>query len=351
LKESFSLNLSEKQISMLNFPLPRIDIDQELHDLLLPFCRLTEGAVWIDNKNKHKVGCLDCVDSNMVKTMMGNEFASLTVHDPPYNFVAFEEIQLSEFIEWCRQWINISYNILQDNASLYIWLGADQNNHFQPLPDFIRMMSSSGFTSKSFITMRNQRGYGTQKNWMSVRQELLYYVKGSPGFNIEAEYTEIPKILKGYYKTIDGRETENLERGKSDNIRAGNVWVDVQQVFYRMEENVNGCFAQKPLKAIERIVQANSNVNDIVVDLFAHSGTTLIAAEKLNRRCFTADIDPVYCEITIRRLENYRTNHKTGWQNSNPFAEDIIHNKKIMNYLKKNYEYDLSSIKPEKIAV
>ena len=44
-------------------------------------------------------------------------------------------------------------------------------------------------------------------------------------------------------------------------------------------------------------------------------------------------IDPVYCEITIRRLENYRKNGKTGWQNSNPFMNEIIKDKKMRNYL------------------
>ncbi|MDR3609410.1 MAG: site-specific DNA-methyltransferase [Ignavibacteriaceae bacterium] len=336
---------------MVNFALPRIDNDPALHDLFLPYCRIKEGEIWIDKNEKHKVGCIDSVNKKQIEKLMGGEKAALAVQDPPYNFVAFEEKKLSEFIDWCRLWINISKDILKEDASLYIWLGADQNNHFQPLPDFMRMMSSTGFTSRSFITMRNQRGYGTQKNWMSVRQELLYYVKGNPGFNVEAEYTDIPKILKGYYKTVNGKETDNIERGKSENIRAGNVWVDIQQVFYRMEENVNGCYAQKPLKSIERIVQANSNKREIVIDLFAHSGTTLIAAEKLDRKCFTADIDPVYCEITIRRLENYRNNNKSGWQNSNPFAKEIINDKKILNYLYKNYSIDTSSIKPKKIAV
>jgi len=336
---------------MENFPLPRIDSDPQLHDLLLPYCRIRPGDIWTDKIKNHKVGCLDSADESEIFKVMDGEKALLAVHDPPYNFVAFEEKQLNDFIEWSRKWINISFNVLDNNSALYIWLGADQNNHFQPLSDFIRMMSSSGFDSRSFITMRNQRGYGTQKNWMSVRQELLYYVKGNPVFNIDAEYTDIPKILKGYYKTVDGKETENLERSKSDNIRAGNVWVDIQQVFYRMEENVNGCYAQKPLKAIERIVQANSNKDDIIVDLFAHSGTTLIAAEKLDRRCFTADIDPVFCEITIRRLENYRNNNKSGWQNSNPFADELLSNKKVMNYLKKNYHLDVSSIDTRKIAV
>ena len=68
------------------------------------------------------------------------------------------------------------------------------------------MMKDSGFNSRSFITMRNQRGYGTQKNWMSVRQELLYYTKGKLEFYINAEYTDIPKILKGYYKTVNGKK-------------------------------------------------------------------------------------------------------------------------------------------------
>ena len=175
------------------------------------------------------------------------------------------------------EWVRNTDRILSSNASLYVWLGADQNNGFQPLPDFMTMMRQQPFRARSFITMRNQRGYGTHRNWMAVRQELLYYVKGHPAFNVDAEYTDIPKILRGYYKEINGQITENLQRSKSENIRAGNVWVDIQQVFYRMEENVSGCYAQKPLKSIERIIRASSDPEDIVVDFFSHSGTTLLA--------------------------------------------------------------------------
>ena len=183
------------------------------------------------------------------------------------------------------------------------------------------MMRGQRFSPRSFITMRNQRGYGTQKNWMAVRQELLYYVKGNPDFQVE--YTDIPKVLKGYYKKVDGKVTENLQRSKSEHIRASNVWVDIQQVFYRMEENVSGCYAQKPLKSIERIIRASSNANDLVIDYFSHSGTTLLASEILDRKCYTVDIDPVFAEITIRRLENFRKTGRTGWQNGNPFEGEL----------------------------
>ncbi len=258
-----------------------------MHHLLLPFCRLKEGKIWEDPENLHKVACIDAADRISIKKLMGKKKAALAVQDPPYNFVAFGKRKVDKFISWCKEWIDITNSCLDGHSSLYIWLGADQNNHFQPLPQFMLMMEDSEFNSKSFITMRNQRGYGTQKNWMAIRQEILYYVKGNPGFNVEAGYTDIPKILKGYYKTVNGKETENTERSKSEFIRAGNVWVDVQQIFYRMEENVNGCFAQKPLKAIERIVSASSAVNDVVIDFFSHAGTTLLAAEKLERKCYT----------------------------------------------------------------
>lgn len=326
---------------MLNFSLPRLDLDEELREMFIPFCRLKRGEIWKDKKNGHRVGCIDASVEKEVFKMMGENLAELAIHDPPYNFVAFRETQAASFAEWCLQWVKNSYNTMRENSSLYIWLGADQNNHYQPFPEFISMMKETGFSSRSFITMRNQRGYGTQKNWMSVRQELLYYTKGNPCFNVDAEYTDIPKILQGYYKKVNGKNTENFERSKSRFIRAGNVWVDIQQIFYRLEENVNGCYAQKPLKAIQRIISSGSKEKETVLDFFSHSGTTLLASEILNRRSITADIDPVYCEITIRRLEHLRKTGKTGWQNSNPFADEINNHRKIREYLSLNYHSKL----------
>ena len=302
-------------------PLPRLDQSEALRSQLLPYCRLAPGEIWEDEVNGHRVGCLDASDSVAIASLMGKERAALAIHDPPYNVAAFEIKQVSEFVEWCDQWISLTYKVLSKDASLYIWIGADQNDGFQPLPDFMIMMRGQRFSPRSFITMRNQRGYGTQKNWMAVRQELLYYVKGNPDFQVE--YTDIPKVLKGYYKKVDGKVTENLQRSKSEHIRASNVWVDIQQVFYRMEENVSGCYAQKPLKSIERIIRASSSADDLVIDYFSHSGTTLLASEILDRKCYTVDIDPVFAEITIRRLENFRNTGRTGWQNGNPFEAEL----------------------------
>lgn len=309
--------------------LQRLDFNSKLKDQVLPLCRLKNGEIWEDPVHGHRVGVLDATNAQDIRKIMGAEKAKLVVNDPPYNVVVGNantknlfKINLEKYLEFSENWAKNAVEIMDKNAHLYIWMGTDYKDNFQPLPDFMILMRTfEDLTPKNIITMRNQRGYGTQKNWMWVRQELLYYIKGNPVFNVEAEYTDIPKILRGYYKKVNGKITENFERSKSEFIRAGNVWVDIQQVFYRMEENVPGCYAQKPLKAIERIVSSGSSNGELVADFFVHSGTTLIAAERLHRKAYVFDADPIFAEITIRRLERYRKTGKLGWQWNNPFPE------------------------------
>jgi len=307
--------------------LMRLDLDNHLKEKILPYCRLKHGEIWEDSIKGHRVGVLDATISEDVKKITGRDRIKLIINDPPYNIVVgnkntinLSKKHIDEYIIFSQEWMKNVITIMDSDAHLYIWLGADQKDGFQPLPDFMFMMRDfKELRTRNFITLRKQRGYGTQKNWMWVRQELLYYIKGEPKFKVV--YTDIPKVLKGYYKVINGKRTNNMERSKSDCIRPGNVWIDIQQVFYRMEENVPGCYAQKPLKAIERIMLTSSNEKDIVADFFSHSGTTLLAGEKLNRKIYTFDNDPIFAELTIRRLERYRQTGKCGWQWNNPFPE------------------------------
>ena len=308
--------------------LSRLDSDPELRKKLLPHCRLEPGEIWTDPLNRHKVGLGDATDSAFLSRLFGNSRIGLLLNDPPYNISvgqrntnALSRSPVDDYVEFSRKWISAALLFLAENSHFYLWTGADQRNGFQPLPELMLLLREfPELKSRSFITMRNQRGYGTQSNWMSVRQELLYYTRGNPDFTVT--YTDIPKILKGYYKTVAGERTENSQRSRSDFIRPGNVWVDIQQVFYRMKENVPGTYAQKPLKSAERIIRTSPPAKGTVIaDLFSHSGTTLVAAEKMGFRCNTMDIDPVFAEISIRRLEQFRNTGNPGWQMESPFPE------------------------------
>ena len=59
----------------------------------------------------------------------------------------------------------------------------------------------------------------------------------------------------------------------------------------------------KPVELIENALLNSSKQNDIVLDLFGGSGTTLIACEQLKRKAFLMELDPHYCDVIIARWE------------------------------------------------
>ena len=86
---------------MKNFPIPRLDRNPDLHACLLKYCRIREGEIWEDPEGNHRVGCLDAADQSAVLGLMGAEKASLAIQDPPYNFAAFEKVEVDHFEEEC----------------------------------------------------------------------------------------------------------------------------------------------------------------------------------------------------------------------------------------------------------
>lgn len=59
----------------------------------------------------------------------------------------------------------------------------------------------------------------------------------------------------------------------------------------------------KPISLCARAIQNSSKPDDIVLDMFAGSGSTLMAAEQTNRICYVMEYDPVYVDVIIKRWE------------------------------------------------
>ena len=59
----------------------------------------------------------------------------------------------------------------------------------------------------------------------------------------------------------------------------------------------------KPVKLFGRLVKNSSKRNDIVLDLFGGSGTTIVACEQLNRRAYLMELDPAYVDVIIDRYQ------------------------------------------------
>jgi SAM-dependent methyltransferase len=84
-------------------------------------------------------------------------------------------------------------------------------------------------------------------------------------------------------------------------VQVGSVWSDIDRLNQTAKERL-GYPTQKPLALLERIVQASSNPNDIVLDAFCGCGTALIAAQKLKRQWIGIDVSPTACRVMAKRL-------------------------------------------------
>ena len=61
---------------------------------------------------------------------------------------------------------------------------------------------------------------------------------------------------------------------------------------------------QKPIELAMRAMRNSSEPKDIVLDLFLGSGSTMVAAENLNRKCYGIEIDPNYCAVILQRMQD-----------------------------------------------
>jgi len=71
---------------------------------------------------------------------------------------------------------------------------------------------------------------------------------------------------------------------------------------------------EKPVELAERAIQYSSRRGEHVLDLFGGSGSTLIAAERMNRRAFLMEIDPAYCDVIVQRWQDFTGEKVQGWR-------------------------------------
>ncbi|HEX2836596.1 MAG TPA: DNA methyltransferase [Phycisphaerales bacterium] len=81
------------------------------------------------------------------------------------------------------------------------------------------------------------------------------------------------------------------------------VWNDIRPIHNLSQERL-GYPTQKPLALLERIINASSNANDIVIDAFCGCGTALVAAQSLGRQWIGIDISPTACRVMAKRLRD-----------------------------------------------
>ncbi len=218
------------------------------------------------------------------------------IADPPYgNILATKWDKTSssdeQFVSWMIDWTHMWSELLLDRGSFNIWAGIGKPG-FRPMYRYIPAVERLGaFELAAHITWKKRRAYGTKTNYLFVREELLWFVKGEAKkpltFNVP--YLKEERGYVGFnkkYPALDSR------------YRRTCIWTDVTEI---MQGKVH--VAQKAQRVIEIPIEVHTNPGEFVVDPFAGSGTTALAAWKLGRNFVVIEKDQKTFDMMVARLK------------------------------------------------
>jgi len=285
------LTITGFEMGELDVMLAQSTADEELNKA--PFIAPGEivskpGDIWL--LGKHRIICGDSLKRETFEALMGDKRADVVFEDSPYNMRINGEVcgkgsaKHAEFAFASGEMSSEEFqNFLKTNFSLAAEFSKDGSIHFQCM----------SWRSVKEIMLAAEGVYTELKN-------VCVWCKSNAGMG--SLYRSQHELIF-VFKNGTAPHINNVELGKNGRYRT-NVW------FYR---GLNSFGSDRELlnmhptvKPVEMIVEALldvSNRGGIVLDGFAGSGSTLIAAEKTKRICYGIELEPLYIDTTIRRFE------------------------------------------------
>lgn len=228
---------------------------------------------------RHRLICGDCTNSKTLEILMGGQLADMVFTDPPYGVSANggrgdtkRKLNMQEIInDDLRQ--NDLYDFLKSSFSIMpIKSGANIYICYQwtSQEEFTKAIKDSGLILQNCIIWR--------KN--------VFGLNGFKGYRPQYEMIYFCSKDKDYQWYGD--------------LAQSNVWD-----FNRSKEHFGNHPTPKPIELIAKALQNSSKKDDVVLDVFGGSGSTLIACEQLNRSCYMCELDPRYIDVIIKRWEDF----------------------------------------------
>ena len=209
--------------------------------------------------------CGDSTDSEQVKKLMADEIANMVFTDPPYNVDygsddrKIENDNLgSEFPQFLEKVIKNIFSF--SNGAIYICMSSSEIDSLQS-------------------TFRRLGGH-----WST----FIIWAKDTFTLGRSDYHRQYEPILYGWKDGVSHYFCGDRSQG------------DVWEFAKPKKNDVHP--TMKPVELCQRAVLNSSKPNDIVLDLFGGSGSTLIACEQTNRKCRMMEFEPKYCDVILKRF-------------------------------------------------
>ena len=243
------------------------------------------GDVWV--LGHHRLVCGDSTAAAPFAVLMAGEMADMVFTDPPYgvNYVADESLVKARKAAGYStpRHKPILNDALNDDQQKAFWLGAFRQIHTVLQPGGAYYVCSPQGGRMMMMMMMQEAG-------LPQRHEIIWrknrFVLGRADYHYQHE-----PILYGW------------KEGAGHSWYGGRDKCSVWDVAAPQKADLHP--TMKPVDLMEIAIGNSSKAGDIVLDAFGGSGSTLIACERTGRACRMAELDAHYCDVTVRRWQQF----------------------------------------------
>lgn len=240
----------------------------------------------------------DCV-SGMAE--MAAESVDLAFADPPFNigyeYDVYDDAKEAEhYLDWSRQWIEGVHRVLKPDGTFWLAIGDEFAAELKIISQ------KTGFKCRSWVIWYYTFGVNCKMKFSRSHAHLFHFVKDAQNFKFNDDAIRVPSARQLVY--ADGRANpagrlpddtwilrpQDVPGGFE---ATGDTWYFPRVAgTFKERAGFHGC--QMPEQLLGRIIRACSNPDDLVLDPFSGSGTTLVVAKKLGRRWIGFDLSADY---------------------------------------------------------
>lgn len=288
-----------------------------------PVVRL--GDVW--TLGPHRLVCGDCTSDEAVAAMLDGRQADLVFTDPPYNMnfrskalggIQNDHLGDAEFLRLILASCSQVKRMLRPGGSYYLCMG------MQEYPTLANQMRRAGLPHQLLVWRKPSPGLGSQefrpqielmlyghtgkkddRTWNGRRSGSNYWDlrEDRPAFSGNLALTA-QRTAKGMMVEVSaGGDTVELHVDGASEARVASATGLESDIWEMSRDRGYVHPTQKPVELVRRALRYSSHRNDLVVDLFGGSGTTLMAAHLERRVCACIELDPKYGEVILRRFQ------------------------------------------------
>lgn len=264
--------------------------------------RCNPGDVWL--LGRHRLMCGDSTKEADVAKLMGEEQAHLLLTDPPYNVdyqggtkekmkIANDNMDDVAFVGFLTAAFNCAIQAMRPGAAFYVW-HADSKGF-----EFRTALKEVGLTLReTLIWVKNALVPGRQDYQWRHEPCLYGWKDGAAHYFVDD---------RSQSTVIEDAGVDYRKLKKDELLKLVLQLTDVpvpNTVIYEDKPTKNDIHpTMKPVKLMARLIKNSTKQEQLVLDLFGGSGSTLIACEQINRKCFTMEYDPKYCDAILDRWE------------------------------------------------